>query len=88
MTTSTDPRPADVTEPQQVLHLSRAGLSTRRIAELLSLSQSTVTRRLREASQMEVSARWRRRWMAAMFALLTSCAVTVAAALATMVWGG
>lgn len=88
MMTTTDPRPADVTEPQQVLHLSRAGLSTRAIAQFLSLSQSTVTRRLREAAQMEVSARWRHRWMTAMFALLTSCAVTTAAALATLAWGG
>lgn len=86
--TLTDPQPGSVTEPQRVLLLNRAGLSTRRIAELLSLSQSTVTRRLGEARQMELTDRSRKRWRGAMFALLTVCAVIATAALATIAWGG
>jgi orotate phosphoribosyltransferase-like protein len=92
MTTATDPRTDPsaeaVTEPLRVLYLKRAGFATGEIAKLLSLSKSTVLRRLREASEAEISARWRRISTAVMFTLLTASAVVIAAAMATQAWGG
>lgn len=87
MATVTEPKTDPITEPQRVLYLSRAGLATREIGRILSLSQSTVSRRLREATEGEAAARWRRFWTVVMFALLTSSAVILAAAVATLAWG-
>ena len=70
----------------QLLHLAQAGLSTRAIARVLPLSQSTVSRRLSRITAGERAEQARKIAVAVMLALLTACALVTAAALATMAW--
>ena len=85
----TEPIPADSgaidTGPQAILELSEQGLTQRRIADRLLISQATVWRRLREA----IEARKERRraiLVNIMLAWLTLLATVATAAWATMAW--
>lgn len=93
MTTATDAKtePLDLgsgaldTGPQAVLELAEQGLPQRTIAERLHISQTTVTRRIREAVEIR-QARHRAYAMAVMFTMLTLCAVVTTIAVACLAW--
>jgi predicted transcriptional regulator len=74
------------TGPRAVLHLSEQGLPQRTIADLLHISQATVTRRLKEAIETRQAQRVRY-VMLLLYSVLTMCAVIVAAAVASLAWG-
>lgn len=65
-----------------LLKLARRGLTTREIAAELGMSQSSVSRKLRQLAE----ARRRQFWFGVMYTLLTVSAVTIAAAVASMAW--
>jgi DNA-binding NarL/FixJ family response regulator len=94
MTTATEPKteslpadsdPAIDTGPQAVLQLAEEGLTTREIASRLHMHQSTVVRRIKEASQQRIQQR-QALIHTAVLALCVLCAIVSTAALATIAW--
>jgi FixJ family two-component response regulator len=75
-----DQQPEPGTGP--LLRLARQGRSTREIAAELGISQSSVSRRLRQIQE----ARRRQFWLMTMYMVLTMSAITIAAAVATLAW--
>jgi biotin operon repressor len=74
------------TGPQAVLELAeKHKLSQRRIADMLHMSQATVTRRIKEAIEIR-QAQHRAYAMAAMCTILTLCAVVTTIAVACLAW--
>lgn len=84
MTTQTQNPPDPVTGPMR--HLAAAGLSTRRIAQELNLSQSTVVRKLREIRAAENAARNLHRLKIAAYALFMACLLIITIAVVHMSW--
>lgn len=78
--TQTDP----ATGPMR--HLAAAGLSTRRIARELNLSQSTVVRMLRKIRAEENAARNLRRLHMTVYGLVAVCVVIITIAVVHMSW--
>jgi DNA-binding IclR family transcriptional regulator len=74
------PAADDATGP--IIALRRQGLSTRKIAARVQLSQSTVSRRLHQISGIRLVPCWQQ----AMYAVLVACAVVATAALASIAW--
>ena len=72
----------------QLRHLADAGLSTYKIADLVNLSQSAVSRRLRKMAEQEQLISRMRFWQAIAAALVVACLIVIATAVATMAWGG
>jgi predicted transcriptional regulator len=73
------------TGPRAVLHLAEQGLPQRTIADLLHISQATVTRRLKEAVETRQAQRVRYA-MIVFYSVLTLCAVVLTAAVASLAW--
>jgi IS30 family transposase len=78
--TQTGPLPQ---QKQQLRSLRSAGKSQREIGRLLHMSQSEVQRQL-----ARIDMRRRQTWMTIMCAVLTAAVVVLAAAVATIAWGG
>lgn len=57
-----------------LLRLAKRGMTTREIAAELGISQSSVSRKLRQLAE----ARRRKLWFGAMYATLTACAIAIA----------
>lgn len=84
MTTQTQTPPDPATGPMR--HLAAAGLSTRRIAQELNLSQSTVVRKLREIRAEENTARNLRRVQLTAYGLFMVCLTVITIAVVHMSW--
>lgn len=84
MTTQTQNSSDPATGPMR--HLAAAGLSTRRIAELLNLSQSTVVRGLRKARTEESAARRLRHVQMTAYSLFMACMLIITIAIVHMSW--
>ena len=80
----------DQPEPDngRLRHLAAAGLSTYKIADMVNLSQSAVSRRLRKMAEEEQLLSRTRFWQATGSALVVACLMVIAAAVASMAWGG
>jgi predicted transcriptional regulator len=69
-------------------HLAAAGLSTYKIADMVNLSQSAVSRRLRKMAEEERLLSRIRFWQATGSALAVASLMVIAAAVASIAWGG
>jgi predicted transcriptional regulator len=80
----------DQSEPDngRLRHLRDAGLSTYKIADMVNLSQSAVSRRLRRMAEDERLLSRTRFWQVVASATAVTCLLVIAAAVATMAWGG
>jgi DNA-binding NarL/FixJ family response regulator len=90
MTTATEPQRSETgfkdTGPQQVLDLTRQGMSYRDVAELLHMSPATVARRVQQAREANRD-RTRAVLMNVLVTYLTVLATIATAALAGIAWG-
>jgi hypothetical protein len=75
-----------ITGPMRVM--IESGASSREIAAAFPVSQSTAARRIRDFRAARQRAFRRQVLVTAMYAALTVSAIVIAAALATLAWGG